>query len=343
MNTEPFERRKADHLRLALDPAMEAMGGSGLERVQLLHDALPEVDFAEIQIGAKFWGYAAASPLFISSMTAGHFKGEALNITLAKVAGKRRWPMGLGSQRRELTDPYAKDEWKRLRKAAPDACLWSNLGLSQLITTPVEKVLRLVETLEARALIIHTNPMQEALQPEGTPQFKGGLKALEKLCKSSAVPVILKETGCGFSLATLNKLKNTGLSALDVSGYGGTHWGRIEGGRGQNLQKQAADTFAHWGISTVESLENTARWAKRGGLEIWASGGIRSGLDAAKAMALGAQKVGFAKPALEQALVGEVALEEWIHRMEFELKVALFCTGSPSIAAFRKGKKWRKI
>lgn len=342
MNT--FETRKADHLRLALDPAMEALGQSGLERVHLLHEALPELDFEEVTLDSPFWEYHAASPCFVSSMTAGHHKGEALNLTLARVSAARRWPMGLGSQRKELTDPSAKEEWKRLRAAAPKAQLFSNLGLSQLIQTPVDKVLALVDALEAAALIIHTNPMQEALQPEGTPQFKGGLLALEKLCKSSPVPVILKETGCGFSEPTVRRLLSVGLAALDVSGYGGTHWGRIEGGRAapDSPQALASRTFASWGENTLESLENALR-IRRGKLEIWASGGIRSGLDAAKALALGADKVGFAKPALESALSGEEALDAWMTRVEFELKVALFCSGSASPEELRKGNRWRKI
>jgi isopentenyl-diphosphate delta-isomerase len=343
MNT--FETRKADHLRLALDPAMEALGQSGLERIHLIHEALPELDFSDISLADTFWDFHSASPCFVSSMTAGHHKGEALNLTLARVAAARKWPMGLGSQRRELTDPSAKEEWIRLRKAAPKAQLYSNLGLSQLIHTPAEKVLKLVDALEAGALIIHTNPMQEALQPEGTPQFKGGLKALEKICKSSPVPVILKETGCGFSAATVRRLLSVGLSALDVSGYGGTHWGRIEGGRAEpnSPQAQASRSFAGWGENTLESLENALSIRRKRKLEIWASGGIRSGLDAAKAIALGADKVGFAKPALEVALAGDESLDAWMTKVEFELKVALFCTGSAEVEELRKGNKWRKI
>lgn len=340
-----FESRKADHLRLALDPAMEASGGNGLARIQLLHEALPELDFSEVKIETRFWRYRAASPLFISSMTAGHQGGEALNLTLARVAARRRWPMGVGSQRRELTDPAARDEWKRLRREAKDACLFSNIGLSQAIAHTPAKISEIVKTLEAAALIVHTNPLQEALQPEGTPAFKGGLRALEKLCKFSPAPVILKETGCGFSVPTLRKLRSTGLAVVDVGGFGGTHWGRIEGGRAESSSAQhlAAQTFADWGESTAQSLENAALALGRAKLEIWASGGIRSGLEAAKTLAMGAKKVGFAKPVLESALRGEAALEAWMTRMEFELKVALYCTGSESPEALRKGKRWRKI
>jgi isopentenyl-diphosphate delta-isomerase len=356
MNTSHFESRKADHLRLALDPKMEASGESGFDRIRLRHEALPELDFADVDLTTSFFTYRAASPCFISSMTAGHANGEALNLTLAKVASSRRWPMGLGSQRRELTDSGAREEWTRLRRLAPNGFFFSNIGLSQLIANKPAKVLELVDSLQAGALIVHTNPMQEALQPEGTPHFKGGLKALEKICKESPVPVILKETGCGFSKDTLQRLSRTGLAAIDVSGYGGTHWGRIEGGRAASTSPQAiaAQTFAGWGESTLASLENAARVklgkayapgarAKRPATEIWASGGIRSGLDCAKAIALGARKVGFAKPALEAALQGEAALDAWMNRIEFELRVALFCSGSASADSLRKGKKWQKI
>lgn len=346
MNTEHFERRKADHLRLALEPEMEAAGESGFDRIHLEHEALPELDFSDVSLETEFFGYKAASPCFISSMTAGHANGEALNLTLARIASSRRWPMGLGSQRRELTDPSARQEWKRLRRLAPNGFFLSNLGLSQLITSPLAKVLELVDALEAGALIIHTNPMQECLQPEGTPQFRGGWKALEKLCRASPVPVVLKETGCGFSRSTLERASRAGLAAIDLSGYGGTHWGRIEGGRApaESPQRAAARTFRSWGESTVGSLENALGLGKRlGKKEIWASGGLRSGLDAAKALAMGARKAGFAKPALEAALAGEATLDAWMSRIELELKIALFCSGAESPGKLRKGKRWRKI
>jgi len=342
MDLKGFESRKADHLQLSLSPAMEAKGGNGLEHIHLSHDALPELDFSQVQIATKFWSYAAASPFFISSMTAGHHQGESINFTLAKVAAQKKWPMGLGSQRRELSDPQAGQEWKRLRKAAPGAYLMGNLGLAQLVHTPMDQVLKLIDNLEAAALFIHLNPLQEALQPEGTPHFAGGLKTLEKLCKSTKVPVILKETGCGISSSSAQKIKKLKIKALDVSGFGGTHWGRIEGGRApqDSLQQKGALTFAEWGESTAHSL-----LACKGlkGMELWASGGIRSGLEGAKCIALGAQKVGFAKPALQAALEGEAALGRWMEQIEFELKVALFCTGSKSPDVLRKGKKWQKI
>ena len=337
---QQFENRKQDHIRLSLDDTNEALGASGLDRIQLRHEALPELDFAEISINTHSLGLELASPFLVSSMTAGHPDGEDLNLRLAKACETRGWLMGVGSQRRELNDPSAAQEWKSLRAKAPKAIMLGNLGLSQLIRTPLEQVQALVDSLEATAMIIHTNPLQECLQPEGTPQFKGGFKALRDLCNGLSVPVILKETGCGFSGPTLERLKEVGVAAVDVSGFGGTHWGRIEGGRSQSgsVKSQAARSFWNWGVSTVESLELGLSMAP--GYEVWASGGLRSGLDGAKVLAMGARIVGFAKPILKAALKGEVQLHQEMERMEFELKTALFCTGCGNISELQSKGIW---
>lgn len=339
-----FEARKADHLRLAMDTRTQARAGSGWDEIHLVHEALPELNLDGIELSSKFWDHSATSPLFISSMTAGHHQGEALNTVLAKGAAIRGWPMGVGSQRRELDDPTAAEEWRRLRKAAPQACFFSNLGITQLIQYGHEAALRLTHSLEAQAIIIHLNALQEALQPEGTPLFAGGLTAIEGLSRAANLPIVVKETGCGFSKATLQRLFSAGVSAVDIGGYGGTHWGRIEGFRAapDSLQALAAQTFAHWGEPTPYCLQE-AKDVGRKNQELWASGGVRSGLDAAKAIALGADKVGLAQPALAAALQGENALQRWMEQMEFELKLALFCTGSRTVEQLREGSRWRKI
>src|SRR3989344_1691727 len=156
MDFKGFEERKQDHLRLALKAEHEALGENGLDAIQPIHEALPEINFKDLNTKTKFWNYEAASPCFISSMTAGHQDGVQLNLRLAKVAQAKRWPMGLGSQRRELADPSAKEEWKKIRDVAPEAFLFSNSGITQLIETPTKNVLFLLETLRAGALIIHT-------------------------------------------------------------------------------------------------------------------------------------------------------------------------------------------
>lgn len=338
-----FEARKRDHIRLSLSAENQAEG-SGFERIELIHEALPESDFGAVHLQTHALGRELGLPFLVSSMTAGHEQGQLLNRRLAEACARRKWWMGTGSQRRQLFDSAAAQEWRGLRQAVPGVTLLGNLGLTQVIQAKVEEIQALVDSLEAVAMIVHTNPLQEVLQPEGTPNFKGGLQALEILAKNLSVPVVLKETGCGFSAATLRRVQETGVAAVDVSGLGGTHWGRIEGARGipGSVRHEAAKAFASWGIGTVDSLLAAKDVSD---LEIWASGGLRSGVDALKALALGARLVGFAKPALAAAVAGEVALDEWMATREFELRAAMFCTGVVNLENLKTKSvwQWRKI
>ncbi|MBI5448629.1 MAG: type 2 isopentenyl-diphosphate Delta-isomerase [Gammaproteobacteria bacterium] len=335
-----FEQRKIDHIELALDPKHQAEGSHGLERITLLHTALPELDFSEVNLATHTLGTAVPTPFFISSMTAGHAHANKINTLLALACETRGWAMGVGSQRRELSDPEEKKNSAKLRQLAPKALLFGNIGLSQLIQTKPAAIQALVDALQAQAMIVHCNPLQECFQPEGTPFFKGGYKALDTLARHLPVPVIVKETGCGFSYATLQRLNELAIAAVDVSGLGGTHWGRIEGARSprQHLLAQAAHTFRHWGISTVDALEAALKLHPR--YEVWASGGVRSGLDAAKLLAMGATLVGYAKPILDAALKGLDELLTLMQTYEYELKVALFCTGNATLKQLRESNTW---
>lgn len=338
-----FEERKRDHIAISLSPQSQTLGASRLDQIELIHEALPEIDFSEIDITIKSLNLNLQTPLFVSSMTLGHREAMGINSLIASQCEQRGWMMGVGSQRRQLEDASADRECQALRKSHPQVRFLGNVGLSQVITHSVGDVQRLVDSLQASALIVHTNPLQECIQPEGTPQFRGGLQALEALCKNISVPVILKETGCGFSASTLQRLKNIGLAAVDVSGKGGTHWGRVEAERlnPADLKFSAGKTFADWGLSTVDSL--LAARDTELSCEIWASGGVRTGLDAAKLLALGAHQVGFAQPVLKAALVGEEALEKFMLGIEYELKVAMFCLGIRRIEDFQKGGLWKWI
>lgn len=344
-----FEGRKREHLELALKDENEAIGQSGFEQIELIHEALPEHDFSEVTLVTDILGMRCKTPLLVSSMTAGHDGSIDLNLRFAKACVERGWLMGVGSQRRELHD-FASGlrEWRAVRKQAPQVKLLGNIGLSQLISTSNDQIQGLVDSLEAVAMIVHLNSLQECLQQEGTPQFKGGLRRLTELVKALPVPVVVKETGCGFSTQTLRQLNETGVAAVDVSGFGGTHWGRIEGQRGQSesLQAEAAATFANWGISTVQSLLNvrnaeSQRSFEKKRYEIWASGGVRSGLDVARALALGAKCVGLAKPILHAALESEDALLKKMALIEFELKVSIFCTGGVSVSDLLREGVWQ--
>jgi isopentenyl-diphosphate delta-isomerase len=331
-----FEQRKVDHIRESLRLENQALGQTGLEAIHLFHQSLPELNWEELRLETPvLGGRSLATPFFIAGMTAGHRQARKLNEQLAAACERRGWALGLGSQRRDLEnalqDPSKPwQEWEGFRKAFPSLCLVGNLGLSQIISAPSDSIGELVRRSGVDALAIHLNPLQEVLQPEGTPQFRGGLAALERLAAATdlKIPLVVKETGCGFSEASLKRLAQLPLAAVDVSGLGGTHWGRIEGARAapESQQARAAAVFSFWGESTVDSVLRAAR-SLPSRTAVWASGGVRTGLDAAKLITLGAHRVGYAQPALKAALEGDAALDAWMEQQEFELKVALFCLG----------------
>lgn len=358
-SSSQFENRKRDHIRIALDPRSQTDGQNGLETIELIHEALPDLNFKEVDISTSFFfsngssstSLNLSSPIFISSMTAGHEHGRWINEALARLSDRRQILMGVGSQRRELEDSNAAEEWVRVRKQAPRARLLGNIGITQLIQTPIDKVRRLIESTEALALFVHLNPLQEVLQREGTPNFKNSFQAIENLVKLAGVPIIVKEVGCGFSVQTLQRLQETGVFAVDVAGKGGTHWGRVEGYRSSEdeLLYQVSQTFQNWGVSTMQSLRNAQN--ANISYEVWASGGVRTGLEVAKLLALGAQKVGIAKPFLEAVLdrdsskeqatlsgMADQQLESLLNRLELELKVTMFCTGCSKLQDLKTKK-----
>jgi isopentenyl-diphosphate delta-isomerase len=331
-----FEQRKQDHIELALLPANQATEHHAFDEIQLNHEALPDFDFSEIDLTSSRFRQTVSTPFLVSSMTAGHRGAGSINRNLMEACAHQGWAMGVGSQRRELSDNQAANEWRSLRQIFPDISLLGNLGIAQLITAPLSQIQRLTEALQASAMIIHCNPLQELIQPEGTPQFKGCWQALANLVSHLPVPVVVKETGCGFSESTLKRLNDVGVAAVDVSGLGGTHWGRIEGWRAESdpVRSQAAQTFKNWGINTVKSVQNAVAINPR--FEIWGSGGVRHGLDAAKLLALGATTVGFAKPMLVAALESAEQVCQIMKTIEYELKVAMFCTGSRVISELKE-------
>ncbi len=352
MDLKQYESRKQDHLIHALNPAHQAQGLGGLDAISLTHEALPDLNFEEIHLESKIFGKTLATPLYIAGMTAGHEEAGELNQVLAQACQKRGWIFGVGSQRRELEEGGSSpdwDQWPALRERAPGALFIANLGISQVIQTPPRKIRPLLEKMGADALVIHFNALQEVIQPEGTPHFRGVWEALRRIEEELQFPWMIKETGCGFSERTLQKLAElvsqfSFFKAVDVSGLGGTHWGRIEGARSPqgSIFSEASRTFADWGIPTTESVLSAVRSLPRG-VEVWASGGVRSGLDAAKLIALGAHRVGYAQAALQAARSGSEALHSWMEAREYELRVALFCTGCRSPEELRqKEKVWNR-
>lgn len=331
-----FELRKQDHIELALMADNQASEMNCFDSISLLHEALPDLNFDSIDISGVRLGKAVLKPFLVSSMTAGHKHSANINQHLMAACAEMEWTMGVGSQRRELSDVSAATEWHQLRQSFPNVCLLSNLGIAQVITATRSDIQRLLDGLQASALIVHCNPLQECIQPEGTLDFKGGLKAIEHLVQVLDVPVIVKETGCGFSTPTLKKLNEIGVAAVDVSGLGGTHWGRIEGHRAAHdtVRQSTAKTFRNWGVSTVQSVQSAV--AIKPSYEVWGSGGVRHGLDAAKLFALGATTVGFAKPMLQAALHSKKDVIDVMKTIEYELKVAMFCTGSQNLKELKE-------
>ncbi|MCL5272361.1 MAG: type 2 isopentenyl-diphosphate Delta-isomerase [Gammaproteobacteria bacterium] len=331
-----FEQRKRDHIELALMPANQSSELNPFDQFSLVHEAMPDINFDDITIQSIRFKQAVQSPFFVSSMTAGHLNALNINRRLIEACSQSNWAMGVGSQRRELTDKQASFEWEPIRRDFPKTQLFSNLGIAQIINTPASSIQRLIDSLQANALIIHCNPLQECIQPEGTTQFKGCWDALAALVKQIPVPVIIKETGCGFSQHTLTRLNEIGVAAVDVSGVGGTHWGRIEGHRANmdSIRHGTADTFRNWGIDTLQSVKNAVKINPV--FEIWGSGGVRHGLDAAKLIALGATSIGFAKPMLEAALNSTEQVLNKMATIEYELKTAMFCTGSQMLGDLKE-------
>ena len=337
----PFEQRKKSHFFLSLKKNSQSPAQSDFHKVKLIHESLPDLNFNQVSIHQKWHEYRLKTPFFVSSMTGGWSDSESFNLKLAQACEKHSWMMGVGSQRGQLFDSSKEKEWKQIRKSCPQLILLGNLGLSQVLQVSLKQILFLIDSLEARGMIIHLNPLQEALQKEGTPQFQGGFEKLKQLVKDLPVPLIVKETGCGFSKETLDRLTDIGISAIDVSGLGGTHWGIIEGNRykKEDFRFGIGETFSSWGVSTLESLIDSREKARD--YDLWASGGLRTGLDAAKALALGASFVGFAQPILKALHKGEEQLDQFMSRIEYELKVSLFCTGSACIKNLQEEKKWK--
>jgi isopentenyl-diphosphate delta-isomerase len=309
--------------------------------VHLPHDALPELDRGAVRLDVDFLGHRLGAPLIISSMTGGTEHAAVINERLARLAERSGLAMGLGSGRVMLEDPTQERTFRLAREMAPNAFLFANIGAPQLVPQhgrpayPPERVLRLVEVIEAQALSVHLNFLQECVQPEGDVNAAGVLAAIAMLVDASPVPVIVKEIGCGIGRRQAEALARIGVAAIDVAGQGGTSWALVEAARaearGQQRKARLGRTFAAWGIPTPVAV----CLARGVGRPVIASGGIRTGLDAARALALGADLVGVARPLLAAALEGEAALTEWVDAFIDELRTALFLTGSADLEALR--------
>lgn len=332
------QTRKADHLRICLEEDVQCQAvTTGLERYRFQHCCLPELTLAEVDLRTDFLGKPLGAPFLISSMTGGTEQAKLINQRLAAIAQTHRLAMGVGSQRVAVETPQLADTFQ-VRSLAPDILLFANLGAVQLnYGYGLAEARQLVDWLEADALILHLNPLQECIQPDGDTNFRGLLDKIAQLCQQLPVPVIAKEVGNGISAQMAQKLLAAGVQAIDVAGAGGTSWAKVERERATTpLQRRLGQTFGDWGIPTADCI--TQIRAILPTVPLIASGGLRNGLDAAKAIALGADLVGLARPFLQAACESEAALVFLAEALIAELRVTLFCTGNGTLAALQRSR-----
>ncbi len=334
--------RKREHIELALDPRTQLLRSS-FDGYGFVHEALPEIDLDEIDLETSFLGKPLQAPLLISCMTGGTDRATEVNRNLALAAERHGIAVGVGSQRKALEDPATTASFE-VREAAPTTPVLGNLGAVQLsYGYGVEECRRAVEMVGADALVLHLNPLQEAIQPEGQCNFKDLRPRIAQVVAELGVPVAVKEVGCGLSAKTARALVACGVRILDTAGLGGTSWARIEGARAGDVD--LGELFADWGVpspESIRSIDETRRGEGWDDLVLIGSGGVRSGLDVAKAIALGADLVGLAQPFLAPALESAERVGETIERILRELRIAMFCVGARNLDELRNARLVKK-
>jgi len=328
------QRRKAEHLRITLDENVVSGLTNGFEQYHFIHQALPECDLDAIDTGQSFFGKRLLLPLLVSSMTGGTDEAATINHRLAAAAQATGIALGVGSQRGAIEQPALAASF-RVRDIAPDILLFANIGAVQLNRGyGMDHCRRAVEMIGADALILHLNPLQEALQPEGDHDWRGLLARIETVCRTVGVPVVVKEVGWGIAPNIARQLAEAGVAAIDVAGAGGTSWSQVEMHRARNpMAARVAAHFVGWGLPTAECVAALA--ASLPAMPLIASGGLRDGVEVAKAIALGAHMCGLALPFLKAAAISTDAVLDVIEELATTLRVAMFATGAPDLAALR--------
>lgn len=327
--------RKTEHIRLCMEEQVNGEGVStGFAKYVFRHNALPELNFDEISLKTTFLGASLRTPLLISSMTGGSELAGRINARLAEAAERRGWAMGVGSvraavERNELADTFA------VRRKAPSIPIIANLGAVQLnYGFGVDDCKRAVDIVDADMLVLHLNSLQEVFQPEGNTAFYDLLHQIEKVCRELPLPVGVKEVGWGIDGVTAKRLREVGVAFIDVAGAGGTSWSQVEKFRSTDVvRRAAAEAFADWGIPTAECIREVR--AAVSDAALIGSGGLNTGVDAAKALALGADLAGFGRALLAPAVHSEEQLDALLERVELELRTAMFGIGAGSLPELR--------
>jgi isopentenyl-diphosphate delta-isomerase len=333
-----IEKRKLRHLRISLEENVEGDVLTGFQDIRLIHRALPELDLDEIDTKISLYGRELSAPLIISAITGGTPRAKEINETLAAVAEEKKIGIGIGSQRIAIEQPETRDTFSIVREKAPNALVMGNLGCSQLVSGwGLEEINEVITMVEADALCLHMNPLQEAVQPGGDTDYRGILKILGEITKKINTPVIMKETGCGIAYEDAVKMEKAGVQGLDIAGVGGTSWSAVEyhiaKEDGKKDLEYLGQALWNWGIPTAISVVETS-W--KTSLDIIASGGIRTGTEIAKAITLGADVGGIAKPFLEKVNKGEKVVEEYVDNIIQEFKVVMFLVGAKNVEELRK-------
>ncbi len=329
--TNSIERRKSDHIQISLKEKVTGDSiSTGLESFRFIHNALPELAFDEISIETTFLGFESKTPFLISSMTGGTSLAETINRNLAVAAEERGWALALGSTR-ALLDSKGHASSFLMRKYAPSIPIIANLGAVQFnYGYGVEECRKIMEMTGADMLVLHLNSIQEVIQENGDTNFKGLFNKIEQLCSTLEVPVGVKEVGWGIDGETAEKLMAAGVAFIDVAGAGGTSWSQVEKFRAKDrIRRVAAEAFSDWGIPTAESIRLVRK--KIGSRPLIASGGMQTGLDGAKTLALGADLVGFGRAILKEATQSTEAVLEMMEIREMELRMAMFGIGTKTI------------
>ncbi|WP_077324297.1 type 2 isopentenyl-diphosphate Delta-isomerase [Virgibacillus siamensis] len=336
---EGINKRKTEHIRHCLTDNVEGVNKStGLEGIAFVHNALPEINFADIDLATSFLDKRIKAPFLVSSMTGGSELAEKINQNLAVAAEEKGWAIGLGSTRALLESDAHQDSFL-IRKQAPTVPLIANIGAVQLnYGYGAAECQRIVDLTGADSIVLHFNPLQEAVQDEGDLNFENLLPKIEQVCKEVNVPVGAKEVGFGIDGTIARKLYDAGISYIDVAGAGGTSWSQVEKLRSKTpLKKAAAEAFNNWGIPTKDCIVSVR--SELGDVPLVSSGGMKTGVDAAKALTIGADLVGFARTLLQAATESDRAVVETMDQIELELKMTMFGIGAKTIGDLKNTKR----
>jgi len=335
--SDKVQRRKVDHISICLKEKVESPVSAGFEHLHLVHNSMPEMDFGDVDPSTSIFGHRLSFPFLFDSITGGPKETKAINQAISEVAQEKGLGLFLGSIRSALEDSSTKDTYFVARDVAPDVFLAVNIGAPQLSRSlDIDKLKSLISDVKADALVVHLNPLQEVVQVDGEPNFKGVYDKIRFLVKNVNVPIIVKEVGAGISKETAAKLELAGVSAINIAGLGGTNWAIVESIRSKKLgdlsKGSLGELFSSWGIPSVVSLIECAQNVK---VPLISSGGVRSGLDIAKSLVLGAKYGAMALPVLRSVKKSKLTLSSFVDQLLFEFKTAMFLTGCRNVTELK--------